>query len=127
MKKKSFIIMFFSISLVLAVFASKQMSVNEIISENVEALSSGEDFYNMLITVKWPEQVHTIKTNVNHSDYGFHTSPNTNEIWWDLPKCTGDKETCGRETSLWCWTYYTINGEYFMYLLSQGYYFLLIP
>ncbi len=127
MKKKCFIIMLFSISLVVAVFASKRMSVNEIISENVEALSSGDDFASMLIPIKWPERLYCTKTNVNHSNYGFHTSPDTNDMWWDMPRCTGDQGTCGRETSQSCWTYYVIPGDYFLYLLSQVYYFLLIP
>ena len=126
MKKKCFIIMLFSISLVVAVFASKRMSVNEIISENVEALSF-DDLGNGYVGIKWPEQRHITPLSWGNDWNGFTKTPDHNDTWNKLPKCTGEKKTCNRPTDEWCWAYYVIPEDYFMYLLSQGYYFLLIP
>ena len=127
MKRKSFIILFFSISVVLAVFASNRMSVNEIISENVEALSSGDDFANMSIPIKWPEEVHITPMSWGNDWYGYHTNPNSSNMWNGIPQCTGDKKTCNRPTGQWCWAPYVVSGQVFMELLSMGYYFILIP
>ena len=124
MKKRVLLLCFFSISLVLAVFASKRMSVNEIISENVEALSF-DDLGNGLIGAKCPERLYNTKTDWNHSNTGYHEVTGS-QIWWDIRQCGGSYETCGRATTTYCWKYYVMPVEQFLYLLSQGNYWLLI-
>ena len=126
MKKKSFIILFFSISVVLAVFASKRMSVNEIISENVEALSF-DDLGNGLVGIKWPEYAHFKPNDWYSGQTGFCNGTNSSNMWWGIPQCNGERsDNCGRESTQKCWSYNVITVETLMYLLSQGYFFLLI-
>ena len=93
MKKKSIFILCFCISAVLAVVASNRMSVDEIISENVEALSSGDNVWDIYVPWKKEEVLFTTPMNWNNNYWG-HSAKNSGDMWNGLPKCAGDEHWC---------------------------------
>ena len=108
MKKKSLFLLFACISAILAVVASNRMTDKSFISENVEALSSGDDD---LVPVRWSEQLYAI-SNLYHMYYGYSTY-NKNEMWNGLPKCVGEKHMCARPTNMYCWDVLWVNKNIF--------------
>lgn len=97
MRKKVLTIMFVGISAVLAVVASNRMSVNAIISENVEALS-------------WADGDDDDYTRVQLGDYkdnnGSWEGPldkDDNNMRDGLPKCKGDQVLCHQQKKVACW------------------------
>ena len=117
MKRKSFIILFFSISVVLAVFASNRMSVNEIISENVEALSSGDDCQ---VPVQKLAQLHITPLSWGNDWYGYSSKIKNSDTFQGYNKC-GDEKKCNRPINDYCWYTAWVSVEeyiewYFMYI-----------
>ena len=95
MKKKSIFILCFCISAVLAVIASNRMSVDEIISENVEALSSGDNIWDIYVPWKKEEPLFsTPSNNPRDNRYEGYSAKNSSDMWDGKPKCAGDLHWC---------------------------------
>lgn len=97
MRKKVLTIMFVGISAVLAIVASNRMSVNAIISENVEALSwadGDDDDYTKTQLGAKPD------TNGNWHGPRDTDSSNMRD---GLPKCKGEFVMCYQQKKEACW------------------------
>lgn len=99
MRKKVLTIMFVGISAVLAIVASNRMSVNAIISENVEALSwmDGDD----------DDDVVRVEIGEEPKEGGAHWGPrysNGNLRYKGMPKCNKPYEELDHGRKLYCWT-----------------------
>lgn len=103
MKKKSIFILCFCISAVLAIVASNRMSVDEIISENVEALSSGDGFWDIYVPWKKEEVLYVTPVNDPYKNiYWGHSASNSGDMWNGMPKCAGEEHWCPRSSGD-CW------------------------
>lgn len=101
MKKKSLIVLFVSISAVLALFASNRMSVNAVISDNVEALSSGDQGLRPHESI---HQIHIAPTNsIRDKWYGYYLF-SYDEMRNGLPKCAGIRQNCNIPIDRYCWS-----------------------
>lgn len=101
MKKKSLIVLFVSISAVLAFFASNRMSVNEAISDNIEALTAGDfDIHNR----KGIHEFHISPTPYGNHWFGY-VMVTYDHMRDGLPECLGTQQPCQRPTGFYCWSW----------------------
>lgn len=101
MKKKSLIVLFVSISAVIAFFASNRLSVNEAISDNIEALTAGD---HGLPPHGGIHQIHIAPAYSNIDRwYGYYMFTYDN-MRNGLPECVGRQQNCNRPIDRYCWS-----------------------
>ena len=100
MKKRLFLL-FACISAVLAFFTSNRMADKSFISENVEALSSGDyDLHNR----KGIHEFHISPTPYGNHWFGY-VMVTYDHMRDGLPECLGSKQPCQRPTGILCWSW----------------------
>ena len=103
MRKKSLIVLFASISAVLAFFASNRMSVNEAISDNIEALTAGD--HGLPPQGRGIHQIHVAPAAYGNHWYGYYIFSDY-DIRNELPKCIGNRQDCSFPIDIYCWSIY---------------------